>query len=56
MENVKIEMTLQEACDVVNMLGQLPTSSNAHGLWLKLRVQVEQMLPKQGPAVSESEP
>lgn len=46
MDAVKLEMTLEEAVAIVNLLGSLPTSQNAHPLWLKLRAQVEPLLPK----------
>ena len=46
MEPVKLEMTLEEAVAVVNLLGTLPTSQGAHPLWAKLKAQVEPLLPK----------
>ena len=46
MSEVTITLTAQEAVDVINIIGQLPTQSNAHPLWLKLRGQVETQLPK----------
>lgn len=46
MQNVQLEMTLEEAVAIVNLLGALPTSQNAHPLWAKLMVQVEPLLPK----------
>jgi hypothetical protein len=46
MQDIELKVELSEAVAIVNMLGQLPTSSNAHGLWLKLREQVEPHLPK----------
>lgn len=47
MENIKLEMTLEEAVAIVNLLGSLPTSQGAHPLWIKLKAQVEPLLPKQ---------
>ena len=47
MEPVKLEMTLEEAVGVVNLLGTLPTSQGAHPLWAKLKAQVEPLLPKE---------
>ena len=47
MEPVKLEMTLEEAVAVVNLLGTLPTSQGAHPLWAKLKAQVEPLLPKE---------
>ena len=46
MEPVKLEMTLEEAVAIVNLLGTLPTSQGAHPLWAKLKAQVEPLLPK----------
>ena len=46
---VTITLTAQEAVDVINIIGQLPTQSNAHPLYMKLRGQVEPQLPKQEP-------
>ena len=47
MEPVKLEMTLEEAVSIVNLLGTLPTSQGAHPLWAKLKAQVEPHLPKE---------
>ena len=47
MEPVKLEMTLEEAVAIVNLLGTLPTSQGAHPLWMKLKAQVEPHLPKE---------
>ena len=49
MEPVKLEMTLEEAVAVVNLLGTLPTSQGAGPLWAKLKAQVEPLLPKEEP-------
>ena len=46
MDNVKLEMTLEEAVAIVNLIGSLPTAQGAHPLWVKLKEQVEPMLPK----------
>ena len=46
MEPVNLEMTLEEAVAIVNLLGTLPTSQGAHPLWVKLKAQVEPLLPK----------
>jgi hypothetical protein len=46
MEPVKLEVTLEEAVAIVNLLGTLPTSQGAHPLWAKLKAQVEPHLPK----------
>jgi hypothetical protein len=54
MLEVTITLTAQEAVDITNIIGQLPTQSNAHPLWLKLRSQVEPQLPKAEETSSES--
>lgn len=46
MENVKIEVTLEEAVGIVNLLGSLPTAQGAFPLFVKLKAQVEPLLPK----------
>jgi hypothetical protein len=46
METVKLEMTLEEAVAIVNLIGSLPTAQGAHPLWVKLKEQVEPLLPK----------
>lgn len=46
METVKVEMTLEEAVAIVNLIGSLPTAQGAHPLWIKLKEQVEPLLPK----------
>jgi hypothetical protein len=46
MESVKLEMTLDEAVAIVNLIGSLPTSQGAFPLYMKLKEQVEPLLPK----------
>jgi hypothetical protein len=46
MEFVKLEMTLEEAVAIVNLIGSLPTSQGAFPLYMKLKEQVEPLLPK----------
>lgn len=46
MEPIKLEMTLEEAVAIVNLLGSLPTSQGGYPLWAKLKEQVEPHLPK----------
>ena len=46
MSDIAITLTAQEAVDIVNTMGQLPTQSNAYPLYMKLRTQVEAQLPK----------
>jgi hypothetical protein len=42
---VTLQVTLEEAVAIVNLIGSLPTHQGAHPLWAKLREQVEPMLP-----------
>jgi hypothetical protein len=46
MDLAKLEMTLEEAVAVVNLIGSLPTSQGAYPLFVKLKAQVEPLLPK----------
>ena len=46
MESVKLEVTLDEAVAIVNLIGSLPTSQGAFPLYMKLKEQVEPLLPK----------
>ena len=46
MSDAKLEMTLEEAVAIVNLLGSLPTAQGAFPLFQKLKEQVEPMLPK----------
>lgn len=46
MNEISLTVTLEEAVAIVNVLGSLPTHQGAHPLWVKLRAQVEPMLPK----------
>ena len=49
MSDAKLEMTLEEAVAIVNLLGSLPTSQGGFPLWQKLKVQVEAQMPKEQP-------
>lgn len=46
MNEVKLEVTLEEAVAIVNLLGSLPTAQGGYPLWVKLKSQVEPHLPK----------
>ena len=46
MNEVTLSVTLEEAVAIVNLLGSLPTSQGGYPLWIKLKDQVEPMLPK----------
>ena len=43
---IKLEVTLEEAVAIVNLLGSLPTSQGGYPLWQKLKAQVEAQMPK----------
>lgn len=43
---VTLVLTLDEAVFLTNLVGNLPTQSNAHPLWVKLVAQVQPHLPK----------
>ena len=45
---MQLEVTLEEAVAIVNLLGSLPTSQGAHPLWVKLKAQVEPEVQKNG--------
>lgn len=47
MENINLEVTLEEAVAIVNLIGSLPTAQGAHPLWVKLKAQIEPLLPKE---------
>ena len=38
-----------EAAFIVQVMGQLPTQSNAHPLWVKLSQQLQEQQPQQPP-------
>lgn len=46
MDPVKLEMTLEEAVAIVNLIGSLPTAQGAFPLYTKLKEQIEPLLPK----------
>jgi len=46
---VQLNVTLEEAVAIVNLIGNLPTHQGAHPLWAKLREQVEPLLPQAEP-------
>jgi len=49
MSDAKLEMTLEEAVAIVNLLGSLPTSQGGFPLWQKLKARVEAQMPKEQP-------
>jgi hypothetical protein len=53
MDTVTITLTPQEAVDVVNIIGQLPTQANAYPLFVKIKNQV---VSQQAPATPAPAP
>jgi hypothetical protein len=41
MNDITITITMAECADIVTLLGNLPTSSNAYGLWAKVKAQLD---------------
>ena len=56
MENVTLTLTVQEAVDVANIIGQLPTQSNAYPLFVKIKGQLEAQAQAAQPAAQAAEP
>jgi len=56
MENVTLTLTVQEAVDVANIIGQLPTQSNAYPLFVKIKGQIEAQAQAAQPASQAAEP
>jgi len=56
MENVTLNLTVQEAVDVANIIGQLPTQSNAYPLFVKIKGQIEAQAQAAQPAAQAAEP
>jgi hypothetical protein len=47
MSDVELKVSLEEAVAIVNLLGSLPTAQGTWPIFLKLKSQVEPLLPKQ---------
>ena len=47
MSDITLNLTLEEAVALTNLVGSLPTSQGAYPLFVKLKSQVEPHLPKQ---------
>jgi len=47
MSDITLNLTLEEAVALTNLVGSLPTSQGAYPLFVKLKAQVEPHLPKQ---------
>ena len=56
MENVTLTLTVQEAVDVTNIIGQLPTQSNAYPLFVKIKGQIEAQAQAAQPAAKPDVP
>ena len=46
MSDITLTLTLEEAVALTNLVGSLPTSQGAYPLFVKLKAQVEPLLPK----------
>ena len=46
MQDITLTLTLEEAVALTNLVGSLPTAQGAYPLFVKLKSQVEPMLPK----------
>lgn len=44
MDEIKLSLLPQEAANVANILGQLPTQSNVYPLYAKIKAQIEQQI------------
>ena len=44
MDEIKLSLLPQEAVDVANIVGQLPTQSGAYPLFMKIKGQIEQQV------------
>ena len=51
---INLKLDLQEVNGLLNIIGQLPTSTNIWPLAAKIRAQAEQQMPQQ-PAVESAE-
>lgn len=53
---IKLDLVLDEVEGILVSLGELPTKTNAFGLIMKIRAQVEPQLPKQEAKVDDVNP
>jgi len=51
--NITLTLTVDETNAILQVLGQLPTSSNAYPLMVKVKQQAEEQLPKEEPLKTE---
>lgn len=54
-QNINIELTVSEVNAILNVLGDLPTKTNAHPLLVKIVQQAEAQMPKQAEAEAPAE-
>lgn len=57
MDEVTLKLLPQEAVDIANIIGQLPTQSNAYPLFMKVKSQIEEQAKAsqdQAPATPEA--
>ena len=52
---INLNLTAEEAVFIHNVLGQLPTSSNAHPLYMKAASQIQQQAPQAMPQQDNDE-
>lgn len=55
MQNINIQLTLDETNAIINVLGQMPTSSGSWPLLMKIREQAAAQLPLNEQAAPEPE-
>lgn len=52
---INLTLTVDEINAILQVLGQLPTASNAYPLLMKIKAQAEAQLPKQEEAPAQEE-
>lgn len=50
---IKLELEVNEVNSLLNVLGELPTKTNAYPLLVKIVQQAEPQMPKKEPAATE---
>jgi hypothetical protein len=53
MDQITLTLLAQEAVDVANIIGQLPTQSNAYPLYTKIKTQIEAQAKAAAPVATE---
>lgn len=54
MQEVRLVLEPQEAVNIANMVGQIPTQAGVFPLYQKIKSQIEQQLPKAPDPASDS--